>query len=492
MSNLQNRQPINLLLCGNPDAEYVLPTQIRSVLSNTDRYVHVRIITRNWDASDFETDNLKVEFINYQSDQYGWQPQCNATLDRLFYLKEMDDWDRCIMNDWDQLALRDVGELMDHEFEEGKCYTAMYNYRRTFATTPQEWVKHKRDKLFSRLESDDLRSHHCWPLGGNLIDLKKARSFGLLDKIRDDVKALNGQDHLSQFATFAGYAQDVGDRYNHLLPNCYKDLNTRARDESVQLHYNKYKPWNKRKISPTWHNYACNWADLRPLPSERDLAHAFPLMVFAMPRTGSTLLLRLLNKCTTATGMRVRMNGEQRILFELQSLFDSHYDMPNVTRPTDLKFGSFTPFLHNNHLSSIAYGILQLLRSLTGSGPGEVYGFKQVDYGFAKGDKFKKLVCFLDTHLRFKFIFLTRDIEDVQKSMQQRKGWWKPHRMTKPSLETQQRNFKSAASLCRHAINMDYKALLEYSSFVSAVEPYGLTIKKTDHDYEIARKIKKR
>ena len=114
---MDNTNSINLLLCGNPDSEYVLPTQIKSILSNTDRYLHVRIITRGWDAQDFETSNLKVEFINYHSEQYGGQPQCNATLDRLFYLKEIDDWDRCILNDWDQLAVKDLGELMDHEFE---------------------------------------------------------------------------------------------------------------------------------------------------------------------------------------------------------------------------------------------------------------------------------------------------------------------------------------------------------------------------------------
>jgi len=488
---MDNTNSINLLLCGNPDSEYVLPTQIKSILSNTDRYLHVRIITRGWDAQDFETSNLKVEFINYYSEQYGGQPQCNATLDRLFYLKEIDDWDRCILNDWDQLAVKDLGELMDHEFEDGKCYSAMYNHRRTFATTPQEWVKHKRKQLFSRLESDELRNHHCWPLGGNLIDLKKARSYGLLDKIRQDIKALNGQDHLAQFATFAGYAQDVGDHHNHLLPRCDRQLNKRAKEEAIQLHYNKYKPWNKRKVTPVWHQYACNWSDLRPMPKQKDLEASFPLMVFAMPRSGSTFLLRLLNSCTTATGLPVRINGEQRMLFELHSLFKAHCALPNVTRPTDVAFGNFTPFLQNNHLSSISYGILQFIKSLTGSGSGEVYGFKQVDYGFAHGDNYRTLVEFLDNNLGFRFIFLTRDTGDVINSMRKRKNWWNEDRMTQKTLNRQAEQFNKAHTTTRHSLSIEYNELLQYDTFTKAIEPYGLVITEETYNYERGRKINK-
>ncbi len=471
---------INVLLCGDANSEAVLPTLINSIVTNTKRNVHVRILTRGYSHEDFENSRLKVEFINSVGGVGHRDGRYSVINDRICYLQKITDWDKCILFDWDQLIDCDIAELYDQSFNAGCCMSACEPIHE--GCLGEAWPNLGQSNTLKRILTDEEYNSPRFPMGSNVIDLKTAKAEGVLDRIVSILKRINGEDHLAMLAAFAGRVQFFRTVWN-CVTNCQENSEVKI------WHFSgANKPWTSPHYRDIWYSYHAVWSDLEGFRDAKDLKNSGPLFVFANPRSGSTLLLRLLNRCVTHSGKRMKMNGETPILSEIVSLMDTLTEV-RQKRPNALS-KTFTPFYTNGLLNAHCKSLDNFFRTLCSASTDEPYGFKQVNYGHHSKTHLKDIVFTLDRIPNAKFLFLCRAPEEVSDSMNKLKGWWKIGRSNVESIKRQTNNFEHVAHLVNNEL-MEYNDLLSYEKFLNTVKPLGLCISESDYKKEISKKISK-
>ena len=464
-------ETLNILLNGNRNCEAIFPTVIKSVCDHTARRVHARIICDGWSRPNFDTEKLKVEFIDFCGGPPARLPKYRTVNHRTLYLAEIADWDRCLLLDWDQLVLEDIDDLYDTEFEGNEVMTA----------TPGK--KNIGDLNWGGASLKNVIPENEWGLksflmGGNVIDIKKCRELGILNKAREYFSLLKGEDHLTIVGLFAKHIKRVDPKWNVLLNGQRKE------PLGAILHYNGGgKPWNTDK-GAEWHARHVMWdgIDGSMFLEEQEI-----IFMMSAPRSGSTLAMRLFNSSKNIHGNNVAMNGETGCFDMLMSLkstfircaartvgiarlngpkqFPSHY------------FGGKRGLANNQ--------VAQTMRALCGASKGETVGFKEVNFGVKGSEYPQRIVDFLrgvskNTHI----ILLERDATEVSASMKGRPGWWDKSRCTEEAVTNQLANLREV----KYDLTLNYNDLLTYKGFTGKIQSIGFSISEEDYERVIVIK----
>ena len=464
-------ETLNILLNGNRNCEAIFPTVIKSVCDHTSRKVHARIICDGWRRPNFETEKLKVEFVEYSSGPPARLPKYRTVNHRTLYLTEIADWDRCLMICWDQLVMEDVDELYDTEFEGIEVMTA----------TPSR--RNIEDLNWGGVTLKNVIPESEWglksfPMGANVIDIQKCKKLGILSKAQDYFSLLKGEDHMTSVALFAKHIKRVDPKWNVLLNGQRKE------PRGAILHYNGgAKPWNTDK--------GAEWQIRHVMWDEIDGSMFFEqqeiIFMMSAPRSGSTLAMRLFNSCKNIHGKNVAMNGETGcfdMLMSLKSTFircaGRTVGIARLNGPKQFPshyFGGKRGLANNQ--------VAQTMRSLCGASKGETVGFKEVNYGVKGSEYPQRIVDFLrgvskNTHI----ILLERDAAEVSASMKRRPGWWDKSRCTEEAVTNQLANLKNV----NYDLILNYNDLLTYESFLGKIQTIGLRI--AEEDYKKVIRIK--
>ena len=471
---------INVLLSGDGRSELVFPTLINSLNANTPRPVHVRICNRGFSREGFTNGKLKVEFIGVPEIPIDHRrPRLSPSNDRLLILESLDDCDRVLVLGWDQLILSDVGPLYDVDLEgnliSGTCIKGRI--------VKNSWPNLGKTKIMNKIVSPDLWSEKRIVGGSNVIDLEACRKSGALKELRSNLEKLDGEDHLAILATFAGRCKFVSNRWNVVTE-------IKSTPSPKILHYSGVpKPWAVKSPNNLWSLNRRDWSDIEPA-SFSSIRASFPIFLFANPRSGSSLFVRLLNRCKSESGARVHMNGEGLPLNAVAGLIDQ--SRTTNSGPNDLYVGkTFLSHYYGGFKNSHLYGADDFMRRACGASASEPYGSKEVNYGLYKDDSgFTKMLETLSKIPCSRFLFLTRDSKQVSKSMISMKDWWAPWRCKVKSIDIQSSNFKKAQGFLPRSHAFTYSRLLDYASFSSDLEPLGLEISQEDYDLELSRKTR--
>ena len=460
---------LNVLLSGDVNAEYVLPTLIASVVKNTDRFVHVRILCRGWDRATIETENLKVEFLNKEHDFPNNKTTfCKSINDKTMYMSQIEDWDRCILMDWDNLVIKNLDDYYDTAFDGDEVITGIPSEK---YLSQIAWGGAKPSDL---LNAEELKGRAC-PIGGNVVDLKKCRHMGVFDKTEHIINTLEGQDHVALLVIFNDKIKRVDARYNRLLGG----QTIRPLEGDVILHYDRgNKPWDILRADNHWSDNYATWGDLSEKKSESII------MVFSKPRSGSTLIVRLLNQCENANGLKVRANGESGVwepMLDIIAKAKKHF-LPNKGAHSN----KFVPYFHGGVLSQTTKAMHKMLQAMCGASTGETIAFKEVNYALHSHDYPNKITDTLKLMCDTKVVVLNRSTEAVLKSMKDTNAWWVDDRFTEKSVNSQGFNL----SKIKHDVVVSYEELLTYETFKSFAAKLGLTISKKRYQTIISKKLK--
>ena len=482
----KNLSCINVLLTGDSVGEAVFPTLINSINANTPNPVHIRISSREFTRPNFVNGKLKVEFIPPPKI---WVGHRNKSLvssnDSILHLCEMDDWDRCITFGWDQLVLGDLAELFDIKLDQG-CVTtgSRIDGSKLEGIWPQLGLSGRMRELLTKEELQQPAVQG----GSHLVDLKECRRIGLLNRIPDILAKLNGEDHLAFLAIFVGRI--------HFTPTSWNAVRCHhGNEDNFILHYNAFpKPWAHKAPDNLWARNYRDWSDLQP-PCFSSSPKPKVLFLYANGRSGSTLFMRLLNRCVDDNGFKVKLNGESNLLPLLSSIISDHQEIieGSFAGPAELLRGSCFPSHYIGGLKNSALtSSLSFIQNICGGSTQELVGMKQVNSGVLKDTgEFFRIIQNLNLISGATFIFHTRNPSDVVSSMRRTHGWWPDWRKNESNVLLQQRNFRGASKFCSSSINSRYEQLLSYDSFSSLIKPLGISLSEEDYKLETSKKLYK-
>lgn len=217
-----------------------------------------------------------------------------------------------------------------------------------------------------------------------------------------------------------------------------------------------------------------------------------PIITFAMPRSGSTLLMRLLNRCIDSEGKTVKYNGECDVLHHITAMYRKfdHQDINGVVSRDELEEDTvFLSHYHHLNTATIKAFIAEIMHVYCGGG--STWGWKNVNYGNDKKEFVKLLETTIKMYPEVRFIFLTRNYSDCLQSML-RCGYWEEYTDNEiaKKLSNQEAHFKAAIHLfTRRSLHIDYKQLLSYSHFKRVISELDLSIEEKQHDAIVKQKV---
>lgn len=202
-----------------------------------------------------------------------------------------------------------------------------------------------------------------------------------------------------------------------------------------------------------------------------------------MPRSGSTLLMRLLNACHTSEGGGVTIRGE--IMSLSGNYLNTYREMrqitnwgPSMTRQEVEDSEAFHPFFREAGISDAKESCRRLLRDWVKAPEGDVWGLKDVRSGVWEADLFNRTVSDLrEIFPEALFLSNTRIIEDAAASALKTKWWGEDLSSIRKSMSNQTRNFQQAG----FESQTKYERMLEHDLFLEDLAPLNLSISKLDH-----------
>jgi hypothetical protein len=257
----------------------------------------------------------------------------------------------------------------------------------------------------------------------------------------------------------------------------------------------KYKDaewWQPRKILE---------AERKMIVMKKRETKDVPFVIFSTPRSGSTLLMRMLN------GMEgVVCNGERRdFLWSLKGLYDHRAALAAKSGHSfeDLDAVVARGEFPSHHNGSTEEGWAQacedVLRAWCG-GMGEAgakaWGMKEVHVGKAGGQYLFQVCDWLQGMIPgVRFIFLTRPIEQAVISMMGNAKWWIPSYAPcaagcERALRTQSAAMRDYAALYPSAcVEVGYGDLLEFDLVAAKLEAVGIELGREEWIEAVAVKI---
>jgi len=224
-----------------------------------------------------------------------------------------------------------------------------------------------------------------------------------------------------------------------------------------------------------------------------------PLFVFSSPRSGSTLLVSILDGHGDIT-----MNGERRdFLWSLRNLWDHRgalqKNSPRAFLPIDeqVQQGNFPSHVNHSTEESWAEGVRALLRGWVNPGEGDRWwGMKDVHVAKLGMGMGVEMWSWLQTVMPdARIVFLTRDTGAVERSMERTLAWWVPsygncigNCMRK--VKVQQNAFREY-----HALNpsttalVDYEDLTDFARLQASLGTIGVKLDPEVHAERIAVRL---
>jgi len=369
---------------------------------------------------------------------------------------------------WDNLVIGNIDELYDTEFEGVEVMTALDG------TKKLKDIKWGGTTLKGVVDEVTLNSDYVYLMGGNVVDIKKARALGVFENVLDKIRYVNAQDHMAILAIFAGKIRRIGKKWNRLL----ESQTNKVLEDDRLIHFNGgNKPWNSRKLDNLWYKHYASWGDLSGASGDNII------MIFSKPRSGSTLLMRLLNECLNGNRLKVRCNGEMKIWGNLLSM------SANVMRffKVDKKYKeeSFPSNFYGGVLPQYSVSVLSMLKSICGASNGETIGFKEVDYAWVGHEYPNEIIKMLRLVAPTKVVWLDRPTTEVMASLK-KTNWGNEARYTEEALEAQGYHL----SRIDKDVVVTYQELLSYPSFAKFIAKLGLSITEGAYNKIIAKKLK--
>jgi hypothetical protein len=218
-----------------------------------------------------------------------------------------------------------------------------------------------------------------------------------------------------------------------------------------------------------------------------------PIVVVTYARSGSTLLLRLLNKChSNANNSRMSFNGELDILDYWCKTIKALRECNNRGEKTKEALEADNVFLSHYH-NQTTVDAIQYLKEFWWKycGETEYWGWKMVNYGIADNwEYFETMMDQLVIHYpEIRFIIIDRETEDVYKSMLNSKWWKNQEKGLRKRLTNQTRNFTWLMRKYANRVKvLPYEVLLDREQFQTFI--YALELNISDDDYvKITSKI---
>lgn len=217
-----------------------------------------------------------------------------------------------------------------------------------------------------------------------------------------------------------------------------------------------------------------------------------PVITFAMPRSGSTLLIRLLNRCKDSNGKIIRYNGECDVLHHITAMHRKfvHQDIHGVVSREELtedkKFLSHYHHLSTEHILGFISQIMHVY-----CGASSTWGWKNVNYGHDKSQFIEMLATTIAMYPDVRFVFLTRDYSDCLQSVIQC-GYWEELGVEEIAkrLSAQEQNYHAALQLWKsRSCLINYSHLLSYNDFSQKLSSLGFEIEQEDYNSIIKRKM---
>lgn len=216
-----------------------------------------------------------------------------------------------------------------------------------------------------------------------------------------------------------------------------------------------------------------------------------PVITFALPRSGSTLLVRLLNQCNVFDSVKkIRYNGEIdimhqffEILVELNKI-DENGVVDQSALQDDKLFLSHYHF--RDSLETIGY-LQELFRYYCGGQIKHCWGWKLVNYGYQKKDFNVLIDNIIELWPEVKFIFLDRDSDEIMRSVEKVEFF---EDFTESKLEKQIANYQETINKHHDRCSLlSYEDMLDFSSFKEFVESMGWYISEKNYNKIINNRV---
>ncbi len=217
-----------------------------------------------------------------------------------------------------------------------------------------------------------------------------------------------------------------------------------------------------------------------------------PIICFALPRSGSTLFMRLMRQCLAEDGSSVMFTGETSLLWQTVPVYSK---LRRLQRRQDNRKDpelKFAPHYFQGSTAKAVASLGDVYRQINGCSAEQAWGFKEVNYGLHE-DSFKELLAVLvEIFPAVRFVFLTREREAVINSMC-RDGWWIERSRPDVSdrVDRQVANYRAAASdYSARSTLLDYDAVLSLDTFSVFLDGLGLSIKPEAFNTVVAKRLR--
>ena len=219
-----------------------------------------------------------------------------------------------------------------------------------------------------------------------------------------------------------------------------------------------------------------------------------PIVTFALPRSGSTFLMRLLNRCQDRHNKTVHYNGECDILHSWCEMLYCVKEQDNGGVKSIDQLVEDKEFLSHYHRSSTNKALEQLINfwpTYCGA-DNNTWGWKNVNYGCYKYSKFENQIkTLIDAYPGIKFIFLDRSIDDVVSSMMKTDYWEIGEQEAFSRIKNQMANYEKAVNQFRSKCHvLPYEKLTDQESFQEFISQLKLKI-SSQHYYELSKRVNK-
>lgn len=212
-----------------------------------------------------------------------------------------------------------------------------------------------------------------------------------------------------------------------------------------------------------------------------------PIVTFALPRSGSTLLMRLFNRCYGVNNLEsVRYNGEVDILQHTTGIQQKLTAQDWGGEKTYTALVGDTEFLSHYHRRNTIDTLIYLRDLYKYYCCGENnWGWKLVNYGIYADDRFtNQLRSLIALWPNVKFVFLMRSKEEVVKSMLTTKDFWNGEEKDfQKRITVQTANYNKCQKLFSdRSVGVQYAELLSYETFSTFLGTLGWAIEEWKYD----------
>lgn len=222
-----------------------------------------------------------------------------------------------------------------------------------------------------------------------------------------------------------------------------------------------------------------------------------PIITFATPRSGSTLLLRLLNRSTnTLTGAQVRYNGELDVLSSWTNIVNQLLAVDQNGEMSVNALNEDTSFLSHYHYEKVDTMIKHMAEfHRLWCGGVDDWGWKLVNYGVFDYNSFSDNAnALIKMYPGAQFITLTRSYNDTLASIKST-DWW-DEGFSNEDLERRLFNQHANYKKLRQAFGggrchqLTYTDILDYDRFSAFLLKLGWCIAQADYDKVLSNKVR--